>query len=139
MFNLFQMLIPFAETFLRDRVNTTLLNRLNLLLPGREMLIIDALRVVDFLNALSGYYQDRFSKGVAMISDKTGTLTTPAMNVYGFCTSDISGNVQQRLKENKNCLLPDEKKQQACFDIFAAAFTNQRKEAEPEEAAIRDF
>lgn len=140
MFTLFQMFIPFAESFLRDSVNRTLLNRLNSLLAGNELTNIDALRIVDFINALSGYYNDRFSKGVAIITDKTGTLTTNQMDVHGYWTSDMPFAVQQTLKENKSTIpLPEKAKQQVCFETFAAAFTNNSKASEPEEAAIRDF
>ncbi|HEX2549558.1 MAG TPA: hypothetical protein VHM20_07005, partial [Gammaproteobacteria bacterium] len=74
--SVFQMMIPFSESFLREMVNSKLMKKINYVLPDMPLEMMDALRVADFWNALSGYYADKFPQGVAIISDKTGTLTT---------------------------------------------------------------
>lgn len=135
LFNLFQMMIPFSETFLREMVNSGLMKDINESLTKHPMETIDALRIVDLCNAISGYYQERFPKGVTIVSDKTGTLTTTKMNVLGFWTTEMKPDVQALVKEN-DVLLPDKKKQNECFEIFASAYTNEKKELEPEEFAI---
>lgn len=138
LFNLFQMLIPFSESFLREMVNRKLIRELNQSLLDRPMETMDALRIVDLCNALGGYYQDKFPQGVVIVSDKTGTLTTSKMNVLGFWTTDMPPNVQDTLsKEEKDFLLPDQEKQAVCFEVFASAFTNSKKDLEPEESAIK--
>lgn len=91
---------------------------------------------MDLCNALGGYYRDRFPNGVAIISDKTGTLTTTKMDVLGLWTSDMAPDVQQVLKSKEGLLLPQEKQWLESFEVFCAAFTNNIKELEPEEHAI---
>ncbi len=136
MFTLFQTMIPFSEAFLRETVNSRLMKKLNTNLRDQPLETIDALRVVDLCNALGGYYRDRFSKGVAIISDKTGTLTTTKMNVLGLWTADMAPEVQELLKEKEKLLLPKETKWLQSFEVFCSAFTNNTKELEPEEHAI---
>lgn len=136
LFNLFQMMIPFSETFLREMVNSRLMKELNESLDEFPMETIDALRVVDLCNAIGGYYHERFPKGVAIVSDKTGTLTTAKMEVLGFWTTDMQPDAQTLLNANQLPLLPDKEKQLACFEIFAIAYTNEKKELEPEEFSI---
>jgi Ca2+-transporting ATPase len=136
LFNLFQMMIPFSETFLRDRVNSHFMAAINQDLGEYKMDAMDALRIVDLNNALSGYYNDKFPQGVAIVSDKTGTLTTSKMNVLGVWTPDMPSKVMDLLKDEKSILLPGRKKQDACFEVFASAYTNNKKELEPEEFAI---
>ena len=105
LFNLFQMLIPFSESFLREMVNRKLMKEINSVLMDKPMETVDALRIVDLCNALGGYYQDKFPRGVVIVSDKTGTLTTSKMNVLGFWTTDMSPDVQAILpKEEKDFL-----------------------------------
>jgi len=136
LFNLSQMLIPFAETFLREMVNGRLLKEINrnVEIP---LSIIDALRVVDFFNALGGYYKNRFPSGVAIVSDKTGTLTTAKMDVLGYWTVGMTNDVQQACMNKQGLLLPEEQSQHdVCYEIFASAFTNNKKDVEPEEFAI---
>lgn len=135
LFNLFQMMIPFSETFLREMVNGRLMREINQNLPDTPMETIDALRVVDFCNAMAGYYKNRFTRGVAIVSDKTGTLTTAKMNVLGCWIAEMPVNVQTFLQEGA-LLLPLREKQLACYEVFASAYTNSRKEIEPEEFAI---
>lgn len=136
LFNLSQMLIPFAETFLREMVNGRLLKDINRNLET-PLSIMDALRVVDFLNALGGYYKNRFPKGVAIVSDKTGTLTTAKMDVLGFWTVGMANDVQHAGMNEQGLLLPLEKLQQdQCYELFASVFTNNKKDIEPEEFAI---
>lgn len=136
LFNLTQMMIPFAETFLRDRVNERLRNDLNKNLLENKIEITDALRVVDFGNCLKGLYIDRFKQGMAVVSDKTGTLTTSSMNMLGIWTSDMDPNVMDTLKKSTNKLLPSKDRIIECFEVFACAFSNEKKGAEPEEHAI---
>ena len=143
LFNLFQMMIPFSETFLRDVINNNLVNEINQNLPENARLsTIDTLRLVDICNALRGYYHDLFPSGVAIISDKTGTLTTTYMKFVGLWTRKMSSDVQESLKEiqNNHFLFPDDKtKQLESFEVFASAYTNNKKELEPEEDAILTF
>lgn len=136
MFTLFQTMIPFSEAFLRETVNSRLMKKLNSNLEEQPFETIDALRVVDLCNALGGYYRDRFPNGVAIISDKTGTLTTTKMDVLGLWTTDMSAEVQQVLKEKEGLLLPEEMQWLESFEVFCNAFTNNKKELEPEEHAI---
>lgn len=137
MFTLFQTMIPFSEAFLRETVNSRLMKSLNSNLGDQPFETIDALRLVDLCNALGGYYRDKFPYGVAIISDKTGTLTTTQMNVLGLWTTDMQSEVQHLLKENKgNLLLPEESQWRNSFEVFCYAFTNNIKELEPEEHAI---
>lgn len=103
MFTLFQTMIPFSEAFLRETVNSRLMKKLNSELGDQPFGTIDALRVVDLCNALGGYYRDRFPNGVAIISDKTGTLTTTRMDVLGLWTNDMAPEVQKTLKEKRVC------------------------------------
>lgn len=135
-FNVFQAMIPFSEQFLREMVNGQLLKRLNKNLRDRPLETIDALRVVDLCHALSGYYRDRFPKGVAIISDKTGTLTTNGMNVLGLWTTSMSAQIQHLVKEKDPRLLPDGTQLSEVFELFCQAYTNNPKEMEPEEDAI---
>ncbi|RUR18555.1 HAD family hydrolase [Legionella sp. km535] len=136
MFTLFQTMIPFSEAFLRDAVNSRLMKKLNKNMGDKPFETIDALRIVDLCNALGGYYHDRFPNGVAIISDKTGTLTTTKMDILGLWTMGMPENVQQLLSEKKEPLLPEEGLQRESFEVFASAFTNNKKELEPEEHAI---
>jgi hypothetical protein len=136
MFGLFQTMIPFSEAFLRETVNNRLMKELNSTLRDAPFETIDALRVVDLCNALSGYYSDRFPNGVAIISDKTGTLTTNHMDVLGLWTAMMPAHVQQILKESPAALSPDKIQLHECFELFCAAFTNNKKELEPEEFAL---
>jgi len=137
MFNLFQMMIPFSETFLRKMVNRRLLGELNSHLGQNKISSVDALRMVDLCNALGGYYEDKFKNGVAIISDKTGTLTTPHMNVLGLWTSDMPSDVQANIKDEK--FTPSTDKQIQIFELFASAYTNSKKELEPEEFALLQY
>ncbi|HHT0592418.1 TPA: cation-transporting P-type ATPase [Legionella anisa] len=137
MFTLFQTLIPFSEAFLRETVNSRLMKKLNSHLQDQPFETIDALRLVDLCNALGGYYRDKFPNGVAIISDKTGTLTTTRMDVLGLWTTDMPPKVQHLLEEKKgSLLLPEESQWLKSFKVFCYAFTNNKKELEPEEHAI---
>lgn len=138
LFDLNQMQIPFSEAFLREMSNSHQMNEINTLLKENRMETIDALRIVDFINALGNYYKDKFPMGVAIVSDKTGTLTTTKMQMLGLWTADMKSDVQALL-QNQDALLPDAKKQSECFEVFASAFTNSTKELEPEEFAILDY
>ncbi len=139
MFNLYQMMIPFAETFLRDSVNKSLLSGLNKHLPDQPMEITDALRVVGFILAAHGYFADEFKNGAAMVSDKTGTLTTSKMIVRGIWDETMRVDVQNMLQEEKENVLPQSDQLNKCLKYFAAAFTGSKKEEEPEEAAMRTY
>ncbi|MBL7527341.1 HAD family hydrolase [Legionella bononiensis] len=139
MFTLFQTMIPFSEAFLRDAVNSRLMKKLNKNMEGKPFETIDALRVVDLCNALGGYYHDRFPNGVAIISDKTGTLTTTKMDVLGLWAMGMPEDVQQLLKEKNDLLLPKKHLQMESFEVFASAYTNNKKELEPEEHAILEL
>lgn len=136
MFTVFQTMIPFSENFLRETVNGQLLKELNKNLGDRPFDTIGALRIVDLCNALSGYYDDRFPQGVAIISDKTGTLTTASMDVLGMWTSHMPSNVQELIKEKEQNLMPSGEPLGNAFEIFCQAYTNNPKEMEPEEHAI---
>lgn len=136
MFTLFQTMIPFSEAFLRDTVNGRLMKKLNRNLENTPLGTIDALRVVDLCNALSGYYKDRFSQGVAIVSDKTGTLTTNAMDVLGLWTQNMPAEVQSLAKEDPDALIPKGVNLLQSFDVFGQAYTNNPKELEPEEYSI---
>lgn len=140
MFTLFQTMIPFSEAFLRETVNSRLMKTLNSNLGDQPFETIDALRLVDLCNALGGYYQDKFPNGVAIISDKTGTLTTTRMDVLGLWTAAMPSKVQHVLKEKKgSLLLPEEAQWLKAFEVFCYAFTNNKKELEPEEHAILEL
>jgi Ca2+-transporting ATPase len=139
LFNLYQMMIPFSETFLREMINSRLMKKLNADMKAHLIETIDALRIVDLFAALDGYYLERFPQGVAIVSDKTGTLTTAKMDVLGFWTQDMPLNVQQQLLAKGQSPLYSEDKVDLCFDIFADAYTNNKKELEPEEHAILEF
>ncbi|OGT45310.1 MAG: hypothetical protein A3E83_08585 [Gammaproteobacteria bacterium RIFCSPHIGHO2_12_FULL_41_20] len=139
LFNLSQMMIPFAETFLRDIINGRLMREINQHLVDTPMETMDALRIVDFFNALAGYYRQRFPHGVAIVSDKTGTLTTAKMHILGLWMQDMAPNVQALLQEEESLLLPDRDKQLACCEVFAEAFTHSKRELEPEEFTILDM
>ncbi|QMT59086.1 cation-transporting P-type ATPase [Legionella sp. PC997] len=140
MFTLFQTMIPFSEAFLRETVNSRLMKKLNSNLGDQPFETIDALRIVDLCNALGGYYREQFANGVAIISDKTGTLTTTRMDVLGLWTPDMSSEVQQLLKEKKDeMLLPETAQWVKSFEVFCYAFTNNKKELEPEEHAILEL
>ncbi len=136
MFTIFQTMIPFSEAFLRDAVNSRLMKKLNKNLDDKPFETIDALRVVDLCNALGGYYHDRFTNGVAIISDKTGTLTTNTMDVLGLWTTEMPKKIQCTLKESNELILPDEQMQIESFEVFASAYTNNKKELEPEEFSL---
>lgn len=139
LFNLTQMMIPFSETFLREMVNSRLMKDINRNLGDTPMETIDALRVVDFFNALSGYYKNRFAQGVAIVSDKTGTLTTAKMKVLGCWTVGMAKHVQDILQEDAVLLPEESEKQLISYEVFAEAFTHSKKELEPEEFAILDM
>ncbi|KTD44325.1 HAD family hydrolase [Legionella parisiensis] len=140
MFTLFQTMIPFSEAFLRETVNSRLMKTLNSNLGDQPFETIDALRLVDLCNALGGYYRDKFPSGVAIISDKTGTLTTTRMDVLGLWTTAMDSKVQHALKEKKgSLLLPEEVQWLKAFEVFCYAFTNSKKELEPEEHAILEL
>lgn len=139
MFTLFQTMIPFSEAFLRDTVNSRLMKTLNSNLDDKPFETIDALRIVDLCNALGGYYRDRFPQGVAIISDKTGTLTTTKMDVLGLWTEGMPAEVQKVLKERDDLLLPEQDQIRQSFEVFANAYTNNKKELEPEEFAILEL
>lgn len=138
MFTLFQAMIPFSESFLRETVNSGLMKKLNKRLVAHPFETIDALRIVDFQYALSGYYKERFPQGVAIISDKTGTLTTNEMNVLGLWTREMPEDVETLLKEKKN-VLPGLRELLESFELFCCAHTNNKKDSEPEEFAILEF
>ncbi len=135
-FNLCQAMIPFSENFLREMVNGQLLKKLNKNLSDKPFETIDALRIVDLCHALSGYYRDRFSQGVAIISDKTGTLTTNGMDVLGLWTKAMPADIQHLLKEKEGGLLPSGMQLFEIFETFCQVYTNNTKEMEPEEHAI---
>jgi Ca2+-transporting ATPase len=137
-FNLFQMMIPFSETFLREMINNRLLRELNTSAMDHPIESIDALRIVDLFAALDGYYEERFPRGVAIVSDKTGTLTTSRMEVLGFWTEGMPADVQTQLLARQSAFYNEEKLDE-CFDAFAEAYTHNKKELEPEEHAIRIF
>jgi Ca2+-transporting ATPase len=137
-FNLFQMMIPFSETFLREMINNRLLKELNTSGMDHPIESIDALRIVDLCAALDGYYQERFPLGVAIVSDKTGTLTTSRMDVLGFWTQEMPADVQSQLLARQSPFY-NEDKLDDCFNVFAEAYTHNKKELEPEEHAIRTF
>ncbi|KTD78796.1 HAD family hydrolase [Legionella waltersii] len=139
MFTLFQTMIPFSEAFLRETVNSRLMKKLNNNLGEQSFETIDALRVVDLCNALGGYYRDRFPKGVAILSDKTGTLTTNKMNVLGLWTDDQPAEVQDTLKVTQGLLLPTQERWLKTFEVFCNAYTYNSKELEPEEHAMLEF
>lgn len=136
MFTLFQTMIPFSEAFLRETVNSYLMRKLNNDLGDQPFETVDALRIVDLCNALGGYYREHFVNGVAIISDKTGTLTSTHMDVLGLWTADMDPQVQKTLKETEGILLPEETQWLASFEVFCNAYTNNRKDLEPEEHAI---
>lgn len=135
-FNVSQAMIPFSEQFLREMVNAQLLKQLNKKLGDRPLETIDALRIADLCHALSDYYRDRFTQGVAIISDKTGTLTTNGMNVLGLWTTSMSAQIQHLVKEKDPSLLPFGEQLYEIFELFCQAYTNNPKEMEPEEDAI---
>jgi Ca2+-transporting ATPase len=139
--NLFQMMIPFSENFLRDMINVNLMNEINKSLPDQPMETIDALCVTDFFNTVAGYYSDIFPAGAAIVSDKTGTLTTSKMEALGFWVKGMPNDAQLSLeKESKEGYIPPSSEQQmVCFDVFACAFQNSKPELELEEFAIFDF
>lgn len=139
--NLFQMMIPFSENFLRDMINVNLMNEINKSLPDQPMETIDALCVTDFCNAAAGYYSDIFPSGAVIVSDKTGTLTTSKMEAFGFWVNGMPLDVQLSLeKESKEGhILPNNDQQMVCFDVFACAFQNSKPELELEEFSIFDF
>lgn len=136
LFGIFQMLIPFSETFLRQLVNNRLMKIQNTRLEKNPLELIDALRLVDFCNALGGYYPDRF-QAVTIISDKTGTLTTNTMEMLGIWTTEEK---QEKPQDKESApLLPSQACQERCFELFAAAYTHEKKELEPEEWSILNF
>lgn len=136
LFTLFQAMIPFSETFLREAINKRFLAEFNQRLGENPLEIDDLLRLSDFVNVLKGYYPNLCPQGVAIVSDKTGTLTTSEMKILGLWTTEMDKEVQARFAEKPGLLLPELAKQQACFEVFAAAFTNNDARIEPEEAAI---
>lgn len=141
MFKVFQMMIAFSESFARNKVNDILIKELNQHLPEKLALqTTDVLRIVDFYNAINGFYQDRFPQGVTIISDKTGTLTISGMDVLGCWTEDMDKNVQALFTNEKaSRLSEDAYKRKMLVEIFICAYTNKPKELESEEHAIRNF
>lgn len=135
-FNLCQTMIPFSENFLREMVNGKLLTKLNKNLGDKPFETISVLRIVDLCHALSGYYQERFPQGVAIISDKTGTLTTNGMDVLGLWTATMPVDMQHLLKEKECSLFPSGMQLHEVFETFCQVYTNNTKEMEPEEHAI---
>lgn len=136
LFDLFQMTIPFSETFLREMINSRLMKELNKNLGEHALETIDILRIVDLCNALNGYYEKKFPHHVAIISDKTGTLTTSKMLPLGIWTPDMKSDVQRLMEDEKSYLLPSLDVQKNCLDVFVSAYTNSKKELEPEEFAL---
>lgn len=125
LFNIFQMMIPFSETLLTKLVMVRLMQKLNSNLEKEPMDTISVLRVIDFCYAIAGYYPDKFPKGVAIVTDKTGTLTTPEMDVLGlWSASDKSLDSEHKLKAK---------------ELFSWIFTNQEKEFEPEEFSLKEY
>lgn len=139
MFTLFQTMIPFSESFLREAVNARLLKKLNQDLGLYAFESIDVLRIVDFCNALNGEYKELYPQGVAIISDKTGTLTTNTMDVLGLWTLDMTSDVRHLLSERQSSLLPEHTQQRDAFHVFASAYTNNKKDMEPEEFALLEW
>ncbi|MBV8802211.1 MAG: cation-transporting P-type ATPase, partial [Gammaproteobacteria bacterium] len=138
--NLFQMMIPFSESFLREMININLMKELNQTLNDNPMETIDALCVTDFCNTLAGYYSDIFPAGAAIISDKTGTLTTSKMETLGFWTNAMPTHAESYLdKKNEDKSIPDIAHQMICFEVFASAFQDSKPELELEEFAILDY
>lgn len=142
LFNLYQTFIPFSETVLREMINNRLLKEINKRLtdvPNLE--VIDALRLVDLMNALNGYYEDRFKGEPIILSDKTGTVTRPVMDVRGMWTRGMVSNVQKLIQEEKkeHVLLPRREEQLACFEVYASAYTNSEKDVELEEFYILEL
>lgn len=136
LFNLFQTMIPFSEAFLREMINSRLLKTINAKLHHAPLETIDALRIVDLCNALGGYYQDKFPNGVAIISDKTGTLTTSTMEMKGCWTKAMPQDVSELINTSSLSISLDSEKRELYFEVFASAYTNESKEVEPEEHAI---
>ncbi len=141
LFNLYQMLIQFSETFLRECVNNKLLKEdINKNLLDFPMKTIDALRLVDFCNAASGYYSDKYPQGVAIVSDKTGTLTTSKMDVLDVWTADDKQRESQPLiNEDKKPVSLSRNQYESFYEVFISAFTNSNAELEPEEFAILHY
>ncbi len=123
LFNVAQMMIAFSENVLREMVNSRLMKEINERLPSCPLENIDAMRVVDLCNALGGYYRKKFPQDIVLVTDKTGTLTTPKMDVKGIWTGSDS-------------LMPSADKFNSCFELFAAAYTNSSKGEEPEEFSM---
>jgi Ca2+-transporting ATPase len=136
LFSLFQMIIPFSESFLREAVNSYLLKNINFHLPENPMEMLDVLRLTDFWHANSGYYAKRFPKGTIIISDKTGTLTTTEMKTLGVWTEEMP----EEVKLTKSEYLPKKYYNLIeAFEVFCAAYTFSKKELEPEEHSILNF
>ncbi len=140
LFSVFQMMIPFSESFLREMVNSKIMKKINYVIPDMPLDMLDALRITDFWHALSGYYRDQFPKGVIIISDKTGTLTTTRMKAFGFWTLDMPSDDLTLKKDPYNNpihVIPrDINKLLLSFELFAGSFTHSKKEFEPEEHSI---
>ncbi|MDR3492244.1 MAG: HAD family hydrolase [Gammaproteobacteria bacterium] len=141
LFSLFQMIIPFSESFLREMINSKMLKEMNKELHNMPLESVDALRVVDLCNVMGGYYPDKFPKGAVIVSDKTGTLTTTKMKVDGYWTSSMPSRVQKtritnEIADKENYYPSDINEQIDSFETFCLAFTNNEKELEPEEHAI---
>jgi len=140
LFSVFQMMIPFSESFLREMVNSKIMKKINYVIPDMPLDMLDALRIADFWHALSGYYKDQFPKGVIIISDKTGTLTTTRMKAFGFWTLDMPSDDLTLKKDPYNhpiYVIPhDINRLLLSFELFAGSFTHSKKEFEPEEHSI---
>ncbi len=124
LFSVFQMLLPYSEEPLRYYIVSKMMRQINNLLENMPIDDKAAMGIVDLFNALRMRYSNEFPGGVAVISDKTGTLTTNEMKVVGFYVS------------NKN---QEEKYSDSEINTFFAAlariYTN-RPGSEPEELAI---
>lgn len=123
LFHLFQMMIPFSETLLRKIVIQRVLKKINSNMEDEPIDANSALHLVDLCNAVSGYYDDLFQSGVAVVTDKTGTLTTSEMDVVGVWSLNegVRNDVHQQA------------------EWVAWIFTNQKKELEPEEFSFKKY
>ncbi len=134
LFNVAQMMIAFSESFLREMINSSLMKEINQNLLDCPIENAEAMRIVDLCNILGGdYYKKQCPRGAVFLSDKTGTLTTPKMEVHGIWTRDMRPDVQRILNEEKGLreIILDE-----VFEFFSYAYTNNSKGEEPEEFSI---
>ncbi|HEX2549332.1 MAG TPA: cation-transporting P-type ATPase, partial [Gammaproteobacteria bacterium] len=141
LFSIFQMMIPFSESFLREMVNSQIIKKINYVIPDMPLDISDALRICDFWNTLSGYYSDKFPGGAVIISDKTGTLTTTRMKALGIWSKDMGNQIDfthplEQFKKSHYIYSSDIQQLRNAFELFASIYTNNNKAFEPEEHAI---